>query len=426
VIEVIVTEPITDEVTDYQDFTGRLDALKTVDIRPRVAGYIIEAPFKEGDLVHAGDVLFQIDPRPYKAQLDAAQATFVAAQAQVAVNEANLKLARITYARAKAAGSASTPLELDQDRTQEQVTEASLNLARANLGKAAADLETAKLNYEWTTVKAPLDGRISRRYVDPHNLVNADNTMLTTIVTVDPVYAYFDVDERTYLDLMGSAAGGGSLFSGLKFPVLMRLANESDFTHVGTVNFLDNRVTGNTGTIRMRGEFHNARWAAALAADAWSLVAQSQGRAGTAMGLTPYLLGAAESAIVTRNGKAVFKPGLFVRIRLPVGLPREEILISEEAILSDQGRKYVYVVNKDNKAEYRSVTLGQAVGGLRVIKEGLSLGEQVVVSGMQRVQRDKEVKKTIKAPPSPPHASLSRLLGLHRDAAKDASTAIAR
>src|SRR5262249_37410918 len=120
-VEVIVTQPITDEVTDYQDFTGRLDAIKTVDIRPRVSGYIKQAPFKEGDEVHAGDVLFQIDPRPYKAALDAAQAQLIAAQAQVAVTEANLKLARIVYERARAAGAASTPLELDQDRIQQQV-----------------------------------------------------------------------------------------------------------------------------------------------------------------------------------------------------------------------------------------------------------------------------------------------------------------
>jgi multidrug efflux system membrane fusion protein len=381
-IDVVVTQPITDEVTDYQDFTGRLDAVKTVDIRARVSGYINEAPFKEGDEVHQGDLLFQIDPRPYKAQLDAAQAQFVAAGAQIAVSDSNLKLARITYDRARAAGNASTPLELDQDRTQVQVTEANLNLARANLGKAAADLETAKLNYEWTTVKAPLNGRISRRYVDPHNLVNADNTMLTTIVTTDPVYAYFDVDERTYLDLMGSSGKTGSWFSGLKFPVLMRLANESDFTHVGTVTFLDNRLSGNTGTIRMRGEF--------------------------------------------KNVTGFFKPGLFVRIRLPIGLPYQATLIAEEAILSDQGRKYVYVIDKDNKAQYRSVTLGQAIGGLRVIKEGLAPGEQVVVSGMQRVQRDKEVQKTVQPPPKPPHASLSRLLNSQRAQAVEVKPAIAR
>src|SRR5262249_38314229 len=159
----IVTTPITHEVTDYQDFTGRLDAVKTVDIRARVSGYVTDVPFKEGDEVHEGDLLFQIDPRPYKAQLDAALAQVAAAEAQVRVGEANVRLAQVTYSRARKAGSAAAALELDQDLAQQHVTEANLNLARANLGKAKADLETAKLNFEWATVRAPLSGRISRR-----------------------------------------------------------------------------------------------------------------------------------------------------------------------------------------------------------------------------------------------------------------------
>src|SRR5205823_1777415 len=212
---------------------------------------------------------------------------------------------------------------------------ASLEKAAATVGSMEAARDRAKLYTDYTRVTAPLTGRISRRNVDPGNLVNADNTVLTTIVTVDPVYAYFDVDERTYLDLVHSGESGhGSWFSALQYPVLMRLANENDYTHSGTINFLDNRVNGNTGTIRMRGVF--------------------------------------------KNPTGTLKSGLFVRVRLPIGSPYMAYMIPDEAILSDQGRKYVYTLDKDNAVVYSPVTPGQEIGKLRVIKEGLSGGERVI------------------------------------------------
>jgi multidrug efflux system membrane fusion protein len=399
-VEVVVTTPITHEVTDYQDFTGRLDAVKTVDIRARVSGYVTDAPFKEGDEVREGDLLFQIDPRPYKAALDAAEAQVAAAAAQVRVGEANVRLARVTLGRARAAGSAAAALEIDQDQAQAHVTEANLNLARANLGKARADLETAKLNFEWTKVRAPLSGRISRRNVDPGNLVTADTTLLTTIVTQDPLYAYFDVDERTYLDLMERAAhearpgSPGAPHAGPSPPVLsvlMRLANEEQFTHRGTVNFLDNRLNANTGTIRMRGVFDNTG--------------------------------------------GYLKSGLFVRIRLPIGKPYPALLIPDEALQSDQGRKYVYVVKKEkdskgkevDRVEYRPVKLGQALQGLRVIRpaekgkegqEGLREGERVIITGMQRVRPKVEVRATLQKPPEPPPSPVGEMVTSNRRAAR--------
>ncbi len=369
-----VTQPITADVTDYQDFTGRLDAYLSVDVRARVSGYITEAPFKEGDEVKEGQLLFQIDPRPYKAALASADAKVKAAEAQINVSEANLENARTTYDRAMRAGQAASGLEKDQLRSQQQANEANVILAKANLGTAKADRDTAKLNFEWTKVLSPLSGRISRRNVDPGNLVNADNTVLTTVVQDDKMYLYFDVDERTYLGLVGtnSSAKGSWLF-GLKYPVMMRLATEDDYGHVGTINFLDNRLNGNSGTIRMRGLFENP--------------------GGT------------------------FKSGLFARVRLPIGAPYKAILVPDEALLSDQGRKYVYVVKqkKDDKtgkelsvAEYRSVTPGQAIHGLRVIKDGLAEGETVIVVGTQRVRKDAPVTpeklpadKQPKAPPTP-------------------------
>jgi RND family efflux transporter MFP subunit len=371
-VEVVVTTPVFDEVTDYQDFTGRLDALKTVDIRPRVAGYIKEAPFVEGDIVKEGDLLFQIDPRPYEADLKQAEANLKQAEAEVVLQTHRAERGRQLIAKASI-----SPEDYDQ-------IVALRDKAIASVGAMKAARDRAKLNLEWTSVVVPplrddagrpLMGRISRRMVDPGNLVNADQTILTTLVSIDPVYAYFDVDERTYLELAAlTGQGANSWFSALQFPVLMRLANEDEFKQKGAVNFLDNRLNANTGTVRMRGVFANP------------------------------------------NG--VLKSGLFVRIRLPLGVPYKTLLVPDEALLSDQGRKYVYVVKKAendkgeevDQVEYRAVQLGQALQGMRVIKEGVKEGERVIVSGMQRVRPGSVVQvKTQDAPP-PPKSALTQVL----------------
>jgi len=372
VIEVVVTTPITDEVTDYQDFTGRMDALKTVDIRSRVSGYIDKAPFKEGDIVKEGDLLFQIDPRPYQAELNQAEANIKQAEADAA-----LQTKREERGRRLIGSAAIGPEEYDQ-------LVAARDKAIATVGSMKAARDRAKLNLEFTHVVVPplrddagrpLSGRISRRQVDPGNLVNADQTILTTLVSIDPMYAYFDVDERTYLELAAlTTAGSDSWVSALQFPVLMRLANEDEFERKGTVNFLDNRLNANTGTVRMRGVFSNA--------------------------------------------SGFLKSGLFVRIRLPIGVPYRALLIPDEALLSDQGRKYVYVVKKTNndkdeevdRVEYRAVQLGQAIQGLRVIKEGVKEGERVIVSGMQRVRPGSVVQVKMQDSPPPPKSSLTRIL----------------
>jgi RND family efflux transporter MFP subunit len=241
--------------------------------------------------------------------------------------------------------------------------------------------DKAKLYLDYTRVTAPVTGRISRRYVDPGNLINADNTVLTTLVTENPMYAYFDVDERTYLNLLALAAGGSSAdVDKYHPPVMMRLANENDFDvhKVGVVDFIDNRVIANTGTVRMRGVF--------------------------------------------QNPGGLLKAGLFVRIRLPVGSPYQTILIPDEAIQSDQERKYVWVVNAKNEVEYRSVQLGQELREWRVIrppdkgkegKEGLAEGERIIVSGMQRVRKGITVDAEMQAPAAPPQMPLVRLLAEH-------------
>jgi RND family efflux transporter MFP subunit len=355
-VEVVVTTPITDKVTDYQDFTGRLDAVKTVDIRARVTGYVTKAPFKEGDDVHEGDLLFEIDPRTYEADHNQAEANLKLA-------EADSKLQQKNAARAQRMRS-------DKALSQEEyeTTVATAEKSKATVKSMEAARDRAKLYVDFTRVMAPWNGRISRRLVDPGNLVNADQTILTTMVTEDPLYAYFDVDERTYLDLVASAKSGqSSWFEGLQFPVLMSLANEAGkFDHIGTVNFIDNRVNATTGTIRMRGVFPNPLKA--------------------------------------------LKPNLFARIRLSTGRPYDAILIPDEAILSDQGRKYVDVVNDQGEVVYRPVTIGQEIRGLRVMKEGLAPGEWVIVSGMQRVKPGTKVQKKEQPPPKPPESPLSRLL----------------
>ncbi len=372
-VEVVATRAITGTVTDYQDFTGRLSGYKTVEIRPRVTGYVKKADFKEGDFVKEGQVLFEIDPRSYQADLNLARANLKLAEAERNVLERNA-------ARAQRLIGRSAVAQEDYDTIM-----ATLEKDRATVEAMEASRDRAKLYMDWTSVRAPQSGRVSRCFVDPGNLVNADNTILTTIVTENPLYAYFDVDERTYLDLTNPASSASSAWrSNLRVPVLMRVANEDDFKHTGIIDFIDNQVSGTTGTMRMRGVF--------------------------------------------KNDGGTLRAGLFARIQLPIGKPYQAVLIPDEALQSDQGRKYVYVVqpgtNKQgetvNVVEYRRVIPGQAIGGLRVIKapekgkegkEGLLEGEQVIIVGQQRVRPDMEIAVTLQpSPPPPPESPLGKLL----------------
>jgi RND family efflux transporter MFP subunit len=369
--KVEVTQPITCTVIDYQDFTGRLEAVKTIDIRARVSGYVTQVPFKEGDLVKEGDLLFQIDVRPYEADVNQAEANL-----KVGIAERNLQAKNAERAR-------KLPPEAMSKEEFETIHAAELKSAAA-VGALQAARDRAKLYLDYTRVTSPVTGRVSRRFIDPGNLINADTTVLTTVVTENPMYAYFDVDERTYLDLLTpnvppqSAQHANSqqpdFHPVLQLPVLMRLANETEFDKVGRVNFVDNRVIATTGTIRMRGVFDNAA--------------------------------------------GLLKAGLFVRIRLPMAAPYQALVIPDEAILSDQERKYVWVVNAKKEVEYRSVKIGQAIHDLRVIrpptpgqegKEGLSVGESVIIAGMQRVRKGNIVDATPTPPPAPPDVPLVRL-----------------
>jgi multidrug efflux system membrane fusion protein len=335
-----VSRPVEREVTDYVDFTGRTGAVQSVDIRPRVTGYLVKIPFQEGSMVKAGDLLFVVDRRPYQAQLDQAEG-------QVNLYQAQLKLARIIYARDRAINSrvsnSVSQEQLDQDR-------ASMEEADARVKAFEKNMEVFKLNHEFTEVTSPIDGQISRYYLTLGNLVNQDQTMLTTIVSLDPMYAYFDVDEATLLRIR-KAINEGKIKrrqDGANIPVLMGLQGEEGFPHQGSVNFVDNQVDPTTGSITVRGVFSNPE---------------------------------------PPGGIRLLAPGMFVRIRLPIGPPHPALLVVDRAVASDQGLKYVYVLDAGNKVQYRRVTTGPLQDdGLRVIERGLKPDEGVVVGGLQQVR----------------------------------------
>jgi multidrug efflux system membrane fusion protein len=335
-----VSKPVQREVTDYVDFTGRTDAVEAVDVRPRVTGYLRQMPFKEGSEVKKDkDLLFEIDPRPYQAQLDQAEG-------QVKLYEASLKLAQTTYDRDMAIANATpggvSRQQLDQDR-------AAVDEAAARLKAAKASTEVYKLNLQFTKIFAPIDGRVSRYYYTHGNLVNQDQTLLTTVVSLDPMYVYFDMDEPTLLRLR-KARNAGLLKPAPngQFPVLMALQGEDGFPYHGTVNFVNNQVNPATGSISVRGVFPNPE---------------------------------------PKDGVRLLSPGMFVRVRLPIGQPHQALLVIDRAIGSDQGLKFLYVVDAEHKVQYRRITTGALQeDGLRVITDGLKADEWVLVGGLQEVR----------------------------------------
>jgi multidrug efflux system membrane fusion protein len=354
-----VSQPVEREVTDTVDFTGRTYAVQSVDVRARVTGYLIKAPFREGAEVKEGDLLFEIDPRPYEAQLQQAQS-------QVAVNQASLRLARSTLARDQTIANTATggisKQQLDQDR-------AAVDEAEARLKAYEASTEVYKLNLSFTKVRSPITGQVSRYYYTVGNLVNADQTLLTTVVSLDPMYVYFDMDEPTLLRIRRAVNEGkvqrprnGAI------PVTMGLQGETGYPHQGTIDFVNNQLNPTTGSISVRGVFPNPQ---------------------------------------PEGGERLLSPGMFVRVRLLIGQPYRALLVADRAIGSDQGLKYVYVVDGENKAQYRRITTGALQSdGLRVVSDGLSATDRVVVGGLPQVRPRAEVK-----PDPVPMPSLARPSG---------------
>ncbi|MGO9597256.1 MAG: efflux RND transporter periplasmic adaptor subunit [Isosphaeraceae bacterium] len=340
-VSIPVSKPIVREVTDFVDFTGRTEAIQSVDIRPRTTGYLVKLAFEEGAEVQAGDLLFVIDPRPYQAQLD--QAT-----GQVNLYQAQLKLARSTLGRDRAINS-MTPNSISRQQIDQD--EAAVEEADARVKAYEKNRDVYKLNHEFTRVIAPISGMVSRYYLTLGNLVNQDQTLLTTIVSLDPMYGYFDMDEPTLLRIR-KAINEGKLrprrANGLRVPVFMGLQGEAGFPHEGSINFVNNQLNPTTGSLLVRGVFPNPK---------------------------------------PQGGTRLLSPGMFVRIRLPIGEPHPAVLVIDRAISSDQGIKFVYVVDKENKVQYRRVTTTSLQeDGLRVVTDGLKPDEWVVVAGLQQVR----------------------------------------
>ncbi|OWK35574.1 efflux RND transporter periplasmic adaptor subunit [Fimbriiglobus ruber] len=337
-----ISHPVQRTITDFVEYTGRTDAVNSLGVRARVTGYITQLPFKEGAEVKKGDLLYEIDPRPYKAQLDQAEG-------QLALAKSQLKLAQVTYDRYAAIKGAVSAQELDQYKAQ-------VDQAAAQVEATRASLEVYKLNLEFTKVIAGIDGQVSRRYYTLGNLVNQDQTLLTTIVSVDPIQAYFDMDERTITQIrMAINDGRIKPKDSAAIPVLMGIEGDEGFPRRGTIDFVNNVVNPSTGTIAVRGEFPNPK---------------------------------------PEHGRRLLSPGMFVRIRLPIGDPHNALLVVDRALGTDQGLKYAYVVDAEHKVQYRRVKVGALQDdGLRVIEDGLKPDDWVVVGGLQQL-RPKSVADT--------------------------------
>ena len=330
-MEVDVATVVSKTITDYQNYSGRLEAVDKVEIRPLVPGTIVAVHFADGALVKKGDALFTIDPRPYVAAVDQAAAQLAAAQARNGYTSTDA-------ARAERLLADNAIAKRDYDEKQNASHEAA-----ANLKAAQAALETAKINLTYTQITAPVSGRVSRAEMTVGNIVSTGSSapLLTTLVSVSPIYASFDVDEQTYLRYL-------SRDSRASVPVSLGLANEEGFSREGKVASVDNQLNTGSGTIRVRARFDNA------------------------------------------DGSLV--PGLYARIKVGGGTPHPAVLIDDAAIGTDQDKKFVMVVDADNRVQYREVTPGTLSEGMRVIVKGLQPGERIVVNGLQRVRPNDVVK----------------------------------
>ncbi|MBB5444590.1 MULTISPECIES: efflux RND transporter periplasmic adaptor subunit [Paraburkholderia] len=324
--EVDVATVVQKTITDWQSYSGRLEAVQKVDVRSQVPGTIVSVNFKDGALVKQGDTLFVIDPRPYAAEVDRAQAQLAAAQARTGYTQSD-------WERAQRLIVDNAIAKRDYDEKQNAAREAS-----ANLKAAQAALETARINLGYTKIVAPVSGRVSRAEITVGNVVSAgaSSVPLTTLVSVSPIYASFDADEQTYLQYLSRAKDGS------KVPVELGLADESGYSRSGTIESVDNRLDTSSGTIRVRAKFDNA-----------------------------------DGALI---------PGLYARVKVGGSAPHPALLIDDAAVGTDQDKKFVLVVDQGNHVVYRGITTGSMQGNLRVVKDGLKPGDRIVVNGVQRVR----------------------------------------
>jgi RND family efflux transporter MFP subunit len=339
---VTVAEVAEREILDWDEFTGRLEAVDQVEIRPRVSGYITRVAFAEGKEVKKGEVLFQIDPRPYQAEL-------ARAEAELERSRSAASLARSDVQRAgKLVDMQAISREEFDSRTSAEAQ------GGAQVRAAEAAVQTARLNLEWTRVRSPIAGRVSRAEVTPGNLVQAGPptaTLLTTVVSLDSMYLYFDSDEQTYLRYAGRTKSAGTNWREARLPVFLGLANESGYPHEGRLDFVDNQVDPGTGTIRTRAVFSN------------------------------------RSRALT--------PGLFARVKLVGNQKSKALLVRDAAIGTDQDRKFVLVVGPGDTLVYRPIVPGRLTDGLRIVTSGVQAGDRVVVNGLMRVRPGMKVVPTV-------------------------------
>jgi len=352
---VTVAKPISRKVIEWDEFTGRLASPEMVEIRARVSGYLDTVHFSEGAEVKAGDLLFTIDPRPYEAAVQriTAEVSNARSRAELAATEAK----NANQLRSNQAISAE-----EYERRIKTAAE-----AEGSVRAAEATLKTVQLDLEFTQIRAPISGRISNARVTKGNLVTGgtkDATLLTTLVSLDPIYCYIDVDERSalkYRELHKEGKRASALFG--KIPAQMGLANQTGFPHIGEIDFVDNQLDPTTGTIRARGVFE--------------------------------------------NNDRLMSPGFFARVRIPGSGEYEAMLVLDQAVADDQGSSFVWVIGAEDKAVYRPVKLGPLVDGLRVVREGLKADDRVVIKGIMAVRNGVKVNpqpsEMVATEPSPKH-----------------------
>jgi RND family efflux transporter MFP subunit len=337
--KVTVSQPTSREIVEWEEYTGRLEAVESVEVRARVNGYLQSIHFKNGATVKQGDLLFVIDPRPYQAELERAKAEVALANARLERMSKDLTRAQMLV-RSRAVSEEEVDTRVSDQRQAQESVQA-----------ARATVNAAQLNVEFTQVRAPINGRISRNLVSVGNLINGgttQSTLLTTIVSLDPIYCYFEADERSYLKGIRQLRNGDRTNGRAgKQPVYIGLADEENFPHQGFIDFLDNRLDQNTGTITARA--------------------------------------------VLPNSDLLLAPGLFARVRMPAGDKYKALMLPPEAVGSDLSQQFVFVVDDQNLVQYRKVTPGPLIDGWRVIRDGLQPDDWVIVKGVQRAKTGAKV-----------------------------------
>ena len=335
--QVSVAQVVVERITEWDEFTGRLQAPQTVELMPRVSGYVEQVLFAEGALVNAGDVLLTIDAKPFAAEVARLKAELLSAQSAA-------ELAHAEYERAQRllAQRAISVEVLDNRQARKKQTAATVAAVKAALARAELDLS-------YTRVSAPISGRVSNALVTAGNYVTAGQTRLTSLVSTDKMYAYFDVDEQTYLKYVRLAQHGKRVDTreAQANPVYLALADDNEFSHIGHIDFVDNRIDAQTGTIRLRASFANS-----------------------------------DNQLL---------PGLYAKLRLAGSASYDGVLIDEKAIGTDLNNKFVLLVNEANQLEYRAVELGEKLDGLRIVSKGLSASDRIVVNGLQRVRPSMQI-----------------------------------